>query len=327
MRSQNFKSVYVALAATGIIFTASCNKTQLMPSSDNGSTLSAQERQAESATISNLMVPYTITSYNPVYGISSAANTLYSVDPATGNQTSLGFMTFGGGTEITSGLSGIALSTNTSTPNRYVVTSTNNNPCLGGSGTTFFSGTLPSPSLVRLGTLLGRSIKDIEYNPVDGFLYGVEGNTIVKILSLGVGCGSGTSAVAPVVVTLGTIPTAEIKAGPYSIAFNWAGQCNIVAAKEKYRAIIDLNAMIVNSSTVYKGSPANMVDPQEIGFCISKMSLLVATNDKPTPTTTDLSYYIFGTSSSGVVGSWLEKSNNCLVDYTSKPQSNTVEPK
>lgn len=324
MKSQTFKGIAFAVAVTSILAT-SCNKTELKPSSDNAtSDLSAQERNAGTMTTSSLLTPISISGgYNPVYGVSQY-NTLYSVDPATGIQTSLGFMSFGGGAEFPVNVTGIALSTNTATPNSYVVTSAGNNPCLMGSGTTFFLGTLPSPSLVRMGTVLGRTITDVEYNPIDGFLYGIEGNTIVKILSLGTGCTTGVSAVAPVVTTMGTMP-AELGAGPYGLAFNYPGQCNIVSAKSHMRAIVNFTSpLTVAAGTLFQGVPTDMVNPLEIGCCMSKVSLLISTKDQVTSSSIDLSYYQFGTSSAGVVGSWIEKSNNSLADYTSKPQSNTI---
>ncbi len=76
------------------------------------------------------------------------------------------------------------------------------------------------------------------------------------------------------------------------------------------------------SPTYFQGLATDMTDPQEAAMCISKQALIMGTIDKPTPTTLDYSYYHFMTS--GVIGSWAEASNNCLADYTSKPESNII---
>ncbi|MEO6305877.1 MAG: hypothetical protein ABIP51_22210 [Bacteroidia bacterium] len=316
MKKRILKHVCGAILATGFIFAlSSCEKKQVTPST----TITSSQTGTPDQGLENAMTSFVLSGYNPVYGVS--ATNFYTVDPNTGSHTSLGAMIYDGSLPVL-GATGVAKAVAPAFPNRFTICSTANSFCGSGSGTTFFFLTLPSTAVVRLGFLPGRYIKDIEYNPVDGFLYGWEGLTMVKITSLGAACSPGNTGALPVATPIGS--PSSVGVGPYSLAFNYAGQCNVISSTDHMRAIVDHTnpGLPILGATLFSGGLPNMTNPQEVAFCISQNALLIGTIDKPTPTTLDYSFYHWATS--GTIGQWLQQSDNCLNDYTSKPSNGII---
>jgi len=319
MKNTILKSLSAAAVATALIFSiSSCKKTELTPvAAGTEATVSTPNSDSPIA-----------LALNPVWGVNTAGK-LFNVDPATGIESNYKNMIYSGASLVPQP-SGIAKHVSALYPNTAVVSSLvpPGTFCGSGSGTCLFNVNLTTGSASRMGFIPGISMRDIEFDPATGVLYGFIGNDLIKITSYGTACSPGFPGAPPAYVVIGTPSTVGV--GPYSMSFNYAGQCNVISAKDHKRAIVDhtLSTLPIIGTTHFTWATTNMVNPQEVAMCISKNTILMATKDQLTTTptvTTDLSFYHW-TYSAGVC-TWAEKSNNCASDYTSVAQNPVAEPK
>ncbi len=315
MKNTILKSLSAAAVATALILSiSSCKKTELTPTAV-GTEAAVLNPNSDGG-------PMTLA-LNPVWGVNMSSK-LFNVDPATGVESNFKNMLYTGGLLVPQP-TGIAKWTTSTYPNQAVVSTIGGLFCGVGSGTCFFNVDLTTGTAARMGFLPGISIRDIEFNPVTHVLYGFIGNDLIKITGLGSACSPGYPGTAPTYVVIGT--PSSVGVGPYSMSFNYAGQCNVISATDHKRAIVDhtLSTLPILGTTHYTWATTNMINPQEVAMCISKNTILMATRDQLTTTptiTNDFSFYHW-TFSAGVC-TWVEKSNNCAADYTSFAQNPTV---
>lgn len=320
MKNKLLTKILPTLLVGGLIISvSSCNKEKKTmspdPVSDPGNVKTASSTPSQPAGLPPIFL------YNPVKGV-SATGYIYNVAPRSGTVIASQQMQSDGIPLVNA--SGIAKSLDPMFPNRYVVSVPYSTFC--STGTAFynvdptFSGAPVGTG--RLGLLPGRIVKDIEYNPADGKLYGlVGGDSLIQFTSLGVGCRAGVPPVAPTYSVIGRLPvgvstsSTQVGAGPFSITFNSAGQLYVFSAKEHTRSIVAVPSLTVMSVSWYSGGGLpDMTTPTEIGSCISNGHMLVATLES-TPSV----YSYYQLNASGGTLPWTFQSNNCLADYTSEP--------
>lgn len=319
MKNKLLQKLLPSLLAGGLVISvSSCNKEKKAMSPDP--VASSANAQNTSSGLPPSASPPRIFLYNAVKGV-SANGYIYNIAPASGTVIASQQMQSDGIPLVNA--SGIAKSLDPALPNRYVVSVPYSTFC--STGTAFynvdptFSGAPVGTG--RLGLLPGRIVKDIEYNPADGKLYGlVGGDSVIQFTSLGVGCRAGVPPVAPTYSVIGRLPVGTgtntlVGAGPFSIAFNTAGQLYVFSAKDHTRSLLTLSTLTVLTASWYTGGGLpDMTTPTEIGSCISNGNMLVATLES-TPSV----YSYYQLNGSGGTLPWTFQSNNCLADYTSAP--------
>ncbi len=202
-----------------------------------------------------------------------------------------------------------------------------------GNGTAFYDVDLNTGSATKLGTAkLGPDfnieIKDIEFNPVDGNLYGIYQDRLVRVEkdasnSYGAPCFGSNQGTSAIITCIGTLT--NIGQGPYSVSFDHLGTCYIISARDHKvaKAIIPSSpscAPLSYTGAIYHDASIPNINPGinnsdiEVASCVSGTTLVIGVSDPDN----GKSFYHWGTNN------WTKKGNYCVRDYTSTAKSLSI---
>ncbi len=318
------KNLSYAFILTGLIaMVPSCAKEKNSPVNTNQETTASVDEMSL-----NTELPPTPIAVGPsptIYGVKTGGtggHDLYTIDRNTGAIVTQLPISFTGGGGIAHGaLFGVAKIKCSQTGYLSAVS------VCGTSGQTqFYSFNFTT----RLATLLGSTyggnlIKDIECHPLTNVLYGINGNTLVRMTSLGTMC-SGTGSPATF-ETLGNLSSVGV--GPYSISFNHLGDCAIMSAKDHKRAYVVIPSTPVPSTTpiglytaVIQGLTPDLYSVSETASCISGTTQFIGINGQVNASSGNTyDFYKWATNSSGTLIYQLLDGDiyTGMADYTSDP--------
>jgi hypothetical protein len=324
------KGLCCSVAITGLIATiASCSKENLSPSK-------LRQTTSVNNNPSSLIygpLPY---GYNPtIYGVQTGGtggHNLYTIDRNNGAILTQSPINFTGGGGISHGaVLGIAKTPGLQTGYLTVMSS-----C--GGSSQFYSLDFNTKTAVTLGSIFGGGyIKDIECHPISKAVYGIKDNFLVKMTSFGTMCdGTPTGNVPATYQILGDLSTVGV--GPYSISFNYVGDCAIMSAKDHNRAYVILptgaanvmTPMVLNGTRV-KGIPTDLYSVYETASCISGTTQFIGIAGSATSTSGySYDFYKWATNASGALVYQLLDGTiyTGMADYTSETGTGIIiEPK
>lgn len=325
------KNLSYAVILTGLIaIIPSCSKQKKSPASNTQQATTSVDNGSSSTDLPPL--PPAMGYAPTIYGVQTGGtggHNLYTIDRNNGAILTQQPITFTGGGGIEHGaLFGIAKIKCSQTGYLSAVS------VCGTSGQTqFYSFNFST----RLATLLGSTyggnlIKDIECHPSTNVVYGINGNTLVRMTSLGTMC-SGTGSPATF-ETLGNLSSVGV--GPYSISFNHLGDCAIMSAKDHKRAYVVISPTpvppstpIAISGTVIQGLTPDLYSVFETASCISGTTQFIGINGQVNASSgNSYNFYKWATNSSGTLIYQLLDGDiyTGMADYTSD-NGTTVCPK
>jgi hypothetical protein len=317
------KSISYAIMLTGLVaIIPSCAKEKITPINPESSTLA----EAPLLTNTDLLVsPTPIAGYAPtIYGVQTGGtggHNLYTINRNNGAILTQIPINFTGGGGISHGaLFGIAKTKCSSTGYLSAVS-----VCVSGA-TQFYSFNFSTGLATLLGSTYGGNyIKDIECDPNTNIVYGINGNTLVRMTSFGTMC-SGTGSPATF-ETLGNLSSVGV--GPYSISFNQSGDCAIMSAKDHKRAyvvippspvLVPILTPIVISGTVIQGLTPDLYSVSETASCISGTTQFIGIGGQVNASSGNTyNFYKWATNPSGTLIYQLLDDNiyTGMADYTS----------
>lgn len=162
-----------------------------------------------------------------------------------------------------------------------------------GGGTTFYNVDMNTGQAVKLGTAVNCTyITDIEFSPLDHKLYGIYNDLLVSVESFGQACRTSGPGTPATITKLGKLTNVGV--GPYAIAFNYAGGCEIISASDHNMAEAKIPASPppagpfaappITTAAPYHFPVADLSSAgnSETGACMSGETLIVATAHVPT---------------------------------------------
>jgi hypothetical protein len=197
-----------------------------------------------------------------------------------------------------------------------------------GSGTAFYNLDLNTGSNTKLGTAINYNtlnngyIEDIEFNPIDGKLYGIANNKLIRVNSFGSACYPSNPPVYANVEVLGTL--INVGFGPYSVSFDYLGTCYVVSAIDHNVAKVILPTGVINPNTplsyTNKYQATNLPNLNagsgiRVSSCMSGTTLIIGVGDA-----TSKSFYHWSPTT------WTYKGNHAVLDYTSTAKASIDIP-
>lgn len=321
------KGIYSSVAFAGFVAAVvSCSKSNLSPEKMIGSSGNST---------SNLLATPISVAYSPtIYGVQTGGtggHNLYTIDRNNGAILTQDPISFYGGGGISHGaLLGIAKAPGVQTGVLTVMSS-----C--GGSSQFYSLNFSTKVAVGLGSVSGTYIKDIEYRPTTNIVYGIKDNLLVKITGFGSMCdGTATGNVPATYEVVGNL--SPVGVGPYSISFNYLGDCAIMSAKDHKRAYVTLPATnypstlssypaVGLSGAVITALSPDLYSVSETASVISGTIQYIGLAGAATSTSTSTyDFYKWSSSSTGTLYYQLLDGNiyTGMADYTSETGTGTA---
>lgn len=319
MKKQSvLKAMSLACITIGLItILPSCEKQKTSPNNNLDESSSIAQPSGNSDLTAKA------TAWEPtIYGVQTGGtggHNLYTINRANGAIVSQMPISFTGGGGISHGaLFGIAKTKCAQTGYLSAVS-----VCVSGA-TQFYAFNFTTGLATLLGSTYGGNlIKDIECHPTTNVVYGINGNTLVRMTSFGTMCtGTGSAATFE---TLGNLSSVGV--GPYSLSFNHLGDCAIMSAKDHKRAYVVIPSASVPATTpmtlsgsVIQGLSPDLYSVFETASCISGTTQFIGINGEASPGSgNSYNFYKWATNGTGGLYYQLLDDNiyTGMADYTS----------